>query len=116
VKAVRISTDPARPVTVIDVDYGWQQLAAAIGGPCQYIERVHCVLTEEHGLVMVVDESGKFDGQPPNFRAWPLYPVPDYVLAGDVLVMAEGMTEEGVDFVDLPDPDLALELVERLVG
>jgi hypothetical protein len=115
-KAVKVPADITQPITVIDVDYGWQNFARAIGGECQYIERFSCPLTQEFGLVGVVDEDGQFDGQPRNFRAWALYPLPNYLLAGDVLVIAEGMTPEGPDFVDLPDPDLALELVERLIG
>jgi hypothetical protein len=116
VKAVKVPADFTEPIAVIDVDYGWQHFAKAIGGPCQYIERFACPLTPEHSLVGVVDEDGQFNGQLPNTRTWPLYPVPGYLLAGDVLIMAEGMTPDGPDFVDLPDPDLALELVERLIG
>lgn len=114
-RAVQIPIDPAVPVRLVEVGTGYQSFAKAIGGPCQYIERVRCPLTT-FGLVTVVDEDGLFNDQPPNPRAWPLYPVPGYTLHGAVLVMAEGMTAEGIDFVDLPgDGSQALALVTDLL-
>lgn len=100
-RAIRVPVNPADPIEVVSVEYGFESLAAAIGGPCRYIERFRCPLTPAHYLVGICDEDGQYNGQPPNQRAWPLYPVPDYTLRGDVLVMAEGMTPEGVDFVDM---------------
>lgn len=108
-KAIRIPHDRQQPVEIIDVEYGFQKLAEAIGGGCQYIERVNCVLTPEHRLVMVVDEDGLNRGQRQNPRAQWLYPFSPIV--GNVLVMAEGDTPEGIDFVDMADPHVALDLV-----
>lgn len=116
-RAVKVPHNPNDPIAIVEVGHGWQTMAAAIGGGCQYIERVRCPLTPKFGLVMVVDEDGQMNqNQPNNLRAWPLYPTSTYILAGDVLVMAEGMTDDGPDFIDLPDPELALELVERLLA
>jgi hypothetical protein len=112
-KAVKIPVEG--PVEMIEVGNGWQQFAAAIGGPCKYIEEFRCPLTPDHQLVCVVDEDGQFNGQPLNWLASPLYPVPGYVLAGAVLVLAEGMVNGEPDFIDLPDPDQALHLVKELL-
>ena len=112
-KAVRI-TPGSDPIAIIEVSKDWQSMALAIGGPCTYIERFRCPLTREYGLVGVLDEDGQHNGQRVNQRAHPLYPVPDYHLRGTVLVMAEGMTPEGVDFIDLPDAEAALALVREL--
>lgn len=115
-KAIKIPHTHDTPIEIIEVDFAtgsdnYQVLAAAIGGPCKYIERVRCTLSVDHGLVLVVDEEGQLNEQEANFRAWPLYPVPGYPLAGDVLVMAENRTPLGVDFVDMEDPEKALLLV-----
>lgn len=114
-KAVRIPIEQSEPIEVVDVGGDWRSLAKAIGGSCEYIERIRCPLTLRHSLVLVVDENGLFDGQLPNYRAWPLYPVSGHQLHGTVLVMAEGMTPDGPDFVDLPDPEKALRVVETYV-
>lgn len=115
-RAVKIPADTEQPIHLVEVEKDWQQLAAAIGGPCHYIERFKCPLTPVHGLVGVLDEDGQFNGQPDNPRAWELYPLQGYVLKGDVLVMAERLDPlEGADFVDLPDPGVALSLVTSLL-
>jgi hypothetical protein len=115
VKAIRISPDPAEPIEIIEVEGQWQSLALAIGGPCHYIERFRCPLTPQHNLVGVLDEDGQYNGQRLNQRAWPLYPVPGYTLRGTVLVLAEGMTPEGIEFVDMPDPEAARSIVVSLL-
>lgn len=115
-KAIKVPAKLSEHIAVVEVGATWRNLAAAIGEPCQYIERVLCPLTPEYELVFVVDEDGQFNGQPDNRRAWNLYPVRGYSLKGDVLVMAEGWTENGRDFIDLPDPDKALGLVLELCG
>jgi len=113
-RAIKIPVDHTEPIAVVDVGHDWRSMAQAIGGPCEYIERVRCPLTPEHNLVLAVDENGLFDGQPVNDRAWPLYPVPGYQLHGTVLVLQEGLTSEGIDFMDLTDPEQALRLVETV--
>lgn len=108
-KAIRVPADPTTPVTIIDVGAGWRDLAAAVGGQCQYIEMFACPLTRTHGLVCITDEEGAYHDGLPNHRAWALYPYP---LKGDVLVLANGSD----DFVDLPDAEIALVAVTNLVG
>lgn len=114
-RAIKIPVDPAKPLEIVAVEYGYQNLAKEIGGPCQYIERFRCPLTERYGLVGLCDEDGQSNGQRDNQRAWPLYPMPGYTLKGPVLVMREGMTPEGPDFVDLDDPEMTLALVVGLL-
>jgi hypothetical protein len=116
-KAIRIPADPKQPISTIDVRSNFEALAAAIGSGCEYIERFRCPLTPELGLVGVVDEEGQYSTkQAPNERAWALYPVPGYHLKGDVLVLAEGNTPDGVDFIDMPDERKALLAVINLVA
>ena len=117
-KAIRVPANPKQPITTVTLRSGdWYSIADAIGNGCAYIERFRCPLTPQYGLVGVVDEDGQFSKvQPPNERAWALYPVPGYRLKGDVLVMAEGDTPEGRDFVDLPDERTAFLAVINLVA
>jgi hypothetical protein len=112
-----VPVNPVDPIEVVAVEHGYKSIAAKIGGPCTYIERFRCPLTSIHGLVGVCDEDGQRNGQPQNMRAWPLYPVQGYTLRGDVLVMQEGMTPEGPDFVDMTAEraEVALNLVVGLV-
>ena len=113
-KAIRIPPDQTEPITVVEVEKDYQAMARVIGGPCLYIERFRCPLTR-FGLVGVCDEDGQHNGQPTNDRAWPLYPIPGYHLRGTVLVMAEGNTVDGPDFVDITNPQVALDLVAGLL-
>ena len=116
-KAIRVPADPKIPIQTIDVQKNFEALAEAIGNGCEYIERFRCPLTPEYGLVGVVDEEGQYSNkQQPNERAWALYPVPGYHLKGDVLVLAEGQTRDGVDFIDLPDERAAFLAVINLVA
>lgn len=116
-KAIRVPADPRTPISTVEVKGNWEALAEAIGGQCQYIERFRCPLTPEYGLVGVTDEEGQYHDGQPNERAWALYPVPGYMLRGDVLVMAEKFDPlEGADFVDLPDERKAYEAVINLVA
>jgi hypothetical protein len=110
VRAIKIPHDPQQQMSLINVT-GWKSMADAIGEGCEYIERVNCTLTPDYRMVMVVDEDGLYRGQHPNPRGQMLYPFSPIV--GTVLVMTEGDTPDGVDFVDLADPDLALALVEE---
>ena len=113
-RAIKITPNIDEPITVIEVEKDYREMAKVIGGPCLYIERFRCPLTR-FGLVGVVDEDGQHNGQRINTRTYPLYPVPGYYLRGTVLVMAEGMTPDGPDFVDLPNPQVALDLVTALL-
>lgn len=116
-RAIRVPANPTEAIEVVTVDYGFESIAAKIGGPCTYIERFRCPLTPVHNLVGICDEEGQSNGQPENMRAWPLYPVPGYGLRGDVLVMAEGDTPDGPDFVDMTaeQAEVALALVVGLL-
>jgi hypothetical protein len=121
-KAIRVPADPKIPIHTIDVgqyggDLTFEQLADAIGGQCEYVERFACPLTREYGLVGVTDEMGQYHDGAPNERARALYPVPGYTLKGDVLVMAEEFDPmEGRDFIDLPDERAAFLAVINLVA
>lgn len=116
-RAIRVPANVTEPCEIVAVDYGFESIAATIGGPCRYIERFRCPLTPIHNLVGICDEDGQYNGQPENQRSWPLYPVSGYTMRGDVLVMAEEMTPEGVDFVDMSAEraEVALNLVVGLV-
>ena len=121
-KAIKVPADPRRPIVTIEVGHpgrpwSYEDLAAAIGGQCEYAERFACPLTREYGLVGVTDEMGQYHDGQPNERAWALYPVPGYQLKGDVLVMAEKFDPlEGADFVDLPDERAAFLAVINLIA
>lgn len=121
-KAVRVPADPKIPIQTIEVGrpgkaWSYEDLAEAIGGQCEYVERFACPLTPEYSLVGVTDEMGQYHDGLPNERARALYPVPGYVLKGDVLVMAEEFDPmEGRDFVDLPDERTAFLAVINLVA
>lgn len=69
--------------------------------------------------VLIVDESGRVDGLPVNENATRLYaPQPErhrYMISGDVYVVGEGQTREGLDFVDLPE-QVTVEKVAELVA
>lgn len=114
-RVIKVPADPGQPISVIDINHHWTDMAEAIGGGCEYIERFHCPLTRTYHLVGVCDEEGQYGDQRANERAWPLYPMQGYYLRGDVLVVAEGMTPEGPDFIDLPNEDLAMSLVRDLL-
>jgi hypothetical protein len=121
-KAIRVPADPKIPIQTIEVGHpgrpwSFEDIAAAIGGQCEYVERFACPLTREYGLVGVTDEMGQYHNGQPNERAWALYPVPGYMLKGDVLVMAEEFDPmEGRDFTDLPDERAAFLAVINLVA
>lgn len=121
-KAIRVPADPKQPIVTIEVGHpgrpwSYEDLAAAIGGQCEYAERFACPLTREYGLVGVTDEMGQYHDGAPNERARALYPVPGYTLKGDVLVMAETFDPiEGRDYVDLPDERVAFLAVINLVA
>lgn len=121
-KAIRVPADPKIPIHTTDVgphvgDLTYEHIAEAIGGQCEYVERFACPLTQEYGLVGVTDEMGQYHDGAPNQRAWALYPVPGYMLKGDVLVMAETFDPmEGRDFADLPDERAAFLAVINLIA
>jgi hypothetical protein len=114
-RAIRVPVDPAEPLEIVVVESHYPSIAKAIGGPCEFIERFRCPLTPAFNLVGVLDENGQYNGQPENQRAWPLYPMEGYTLKGPVLVMQEGMTPDGPDFVDLEYPEEARALVVGLL-
>ena len=120
-RAIKITPNPAEPIEIIAVEPGFRNLARAIGGPCEYIERFRCPLTHAFSLVGVCDEDGLSNGQPDNQRAWPLYPVPGYTLKGTVLVLREEFDPmEGADFADMDEAmaeaarRLVVDLLERV--
>jgi hypothetical protein len=107
-----IPWDATIPCRIAEVGDGWQDLAAAIGGGCHYIERVK--VQDLYPLVLVVDEEGLY-GQQHNARASKLYPGPTGI-KGNVLVVAEGWRDGGLDFLSLVNPEGSLAIVERAVS
>ena len=93
-RAALIPADPATPCRIIDLAAGdYRAMASAIDA--EYIERVR---TPVPSMVLGVDESGALKGLPENMRvSGYLYPS----IFGDVLLMSEGMTGDGLDFVTL---------------
>ena len=97
-RAALIPADPATPCRIIDVAAGdYRAMASVIGA--EYIERVR---TPVPSMVLGVDESGALKGLAENLRvSGLLYPGS---ICGDVLVLSEGTTFDGIDFVTL-EPD-----------
>lgn len=97
------------PITVIEVTLDHQVLAAAIGGDCQYVERVRTRLTMPHlgNLTLCVDETGLFHDGGYNARATALYaPGATPGIHGPALMMREAHTPDGIDWVSVADGDL----------
>ena len=86
-----------RPVEFAD---GWDSIRTMIGA--DLLERVSVGLPNGHTLR--VDEEGRLRNLPINPRASLLYPgiTRGVCLHGDVVVVAEGMTDDGPDVVDMP--------------
>lgn len=95
-RAALIPADPATPCRIVDLAAGdYRAMASAIGA--EYIERVR---TPVPSMVLGVDESGALKGLPENMRvSGYLYPS----VFGDVLILSEDLTDDGIDFVDLAD-------------
>lgn len=115
-RAILIPADVQSPVQVVHVhpgeDLQCRTMAEVIDA--EYTERVVCALTPEHSLVLVVDEVGRISTPPKPFnpRADRFYATGGVRgIHGDVLVAAEGWTEDGIDYVDLADPSATLALV-----
>lgn len=74
--------------------------------------------TEDPYPVMVVDEESLLKDLPRNENATRLYvPAPyrdRHMIAGDALIVGEGMTSEGPDFVTLPER-VTVEAIEALI-
>lgn len=111
-KAIRVPVEHQKNIELVEVT-GWESMAKAIGRGCSYIEKCNCVLTPDHSLVMVLDEDGLAHKQPHNTRAQMLYPFSRIV--GDALVMRMDYVEDGLDFVELPDPTEAMRLVKMAI-
>lgn len=108
VRAVHIPADPQD--TIRDVEVNLERLGEFFG-PGSLFERVTSgPLRDELGTVdnlpvLVVDEEGRLKSLPYNERATILY-VPSasrhsHWIAGDALVLGEGMTAEGPDFLEV---------------
>lgn len=111
-RVVLIPADPQDAIRDVEVpDVRLENLQRLIGGG--YIERVtsgplrDSASSEDNLPVMVVDEEGRLKHLRYNERATILY-VPAasrqmHWIAGDAIVVGEGMTPEGPDFIDLPE-------------
>ncbi len=95
-RAALIPADPAAPCRIVDVTEGdYRAMASTIGA--EYIERVR---TPVPSMVLGVDDAGALKGLPENMRvSGYLYPS----IFGDVLLMSEDLTDDGIDFVTLAD-------------
>lgn len=95
--AILVPADPAQSVAVVEVDSG--RLAAGIGA--EWFELVRHPWLAARDLVLVVDEEGLLRARPQNQRASSAWYQRHPGLVGDVLVCAEGMTDDGPDLVGL---------------
>lgn len=99
-KAIYIPVDG--DMKVVDVENGWSALGQAIDAG--FIERVR---TPFPNKVLVVDESGHITGKRKNRVASVLYGEAHHggVIVGDALLVQEGWVEDGLDFVEMDDPE-----------
>jgi len=123
-RAILIPADENERVREVDLPKGPWHLA--FKQYFEWFERVSTVplrdrFTDLDGdVVMVVDEEGRVYDRPYNRRASFLYaPGAEHhrhYIAGDALLVGEGMTEDGLDFVPLQERVGVIdveELIER---
>lgn len=95
-RALLVPTDQAKPSEYVDVDHDHRAITARIGA--EWIERVR---TPAPGIAMLIDEEGLLTDRPINGRvSGVLYPGP---IHGDVLLVGEVDTPEGLDYGDVPE-------------
>ena len=80
----------------------FESVMSTIGG---YFEIVRPSIQLKEGLVLVVDEEGHLKQKRLNRFGTRFYPH-SLGIVGTLLVMREGMTPEGQDFIDLTDEDI----------
>ena len=99
--AMLVPADPAKAVAIVAVHP--QRLAGAIGA--EYFELVRHPWLSDRDLVLVVDEEGLLTRRPANPRVTAVW---HPHIVGDVLVCAEGMTDDGPDLVGLSPFQVAM--------
>jgi hypothetical protein len=122
-KVIIIPQDIEASISVIDAGTDWRGLVAAVNGPggseCRSVEAIPIMgpLTAAFPNIRLVgDEEPSYHRSTKlNVRATVFYPY-GRGLRGNVLMVEEGMTDDGPDFVDMRDPEgmlaRAIELVE----
>lgn len=115
-RAVLIPADETKNVQVVSAS-GPRGLGSLIGA--DYVERVRCAMTARYSVVLVVDETGAVQSprKPYNRRADALYSAGrGSGIYGDALVAQEGWVGDGMDFIDMPDPNAVMLLVGAFAG
>lgn len=82
----------------------YKTVGSAVGG---YIEIVHAVHLESP-FVMIVNEEGLLDELQLNNVGSILYGMPDHgqPIVGNIVIMAEGETDEGMDIIGIPEDQI----------
>lgn len=108
-RAIKVTTEGV--VSVVDLaEPIWSSVNDEIGG----FEIVRPKYNNfPDGLVILVDDNGLAKSLPINMVGTHFYD-PDMKasrgLVGDILIIAEGMTEDGADFVEMPE-DLLVDMI-----
>lgn len=107
-----IPVDINLPISAVSMAKSWEAMRDAIGGPCQYIERVRTRLTQPHlgNLVLVVDEMGLYHEWTRNARASALYAPGVFPgIMGPALLFREQQNLlDGADFASVRGEDIAV--------
>ena len=92
----------------------WKAMAEAVGG--EYIEVIHAAKLKPP-FCMIGDEESKLTGRPLNLLASMLYGTDTHgeYIAGDVLIMKDRFTPEGLDTVGLNEFDME-EILEHILS
>lgn len=112
-KAIYAPVKGKKQIIEFPEQHDWKWFADTIH--CDWIEVVHPEKLPE-GYAMIVDEEGLLTEKPLNrFGSW-LYGIEKHgqPIVGDVLIVKESYTPEGLDHVGMMDGE-AEELIKRLI-
>jgi len=104
-KAIKITTD--NKVSTVNLNEPvWQDIALTIDGYFEVVRANYRKWPRE--FVILCDDNGLNKHLPFNHIASELYGYSSHgnPIVGDILIMKEGMTDEGPDFVDLTERDI----------
>lgn len=103
-KAILVPVDLTEPMKEVEGEFREMHRAAGI----EFCERVNTrPMHDRFHTVMVVEEDGRDRGYPINYRASMICRHP-HGIVGPVLLLSEGMTSDGMDFLDVPTGTLDL--------
>lgn len=80
----------------------WEQIGTQVGGYFEVVRNTLQKVGMPKGIVMVINEDGLNMGLEYNHIGSMLYPGR---IVGDILLMKEGYTDEGPDFVEMEEDD-----------